>query len=208
MANCRRARGMTHVSPSEKGHHYCTSLARGSARADTVMRGGPVDFFDDLRATFTNRYAHTAVEWRGRAYSYGELERLALAAGALLRERGMGPGERVAVWTSDRFAFLLAHLGALFGGGVSLPLNPRFTREEMRHFLADSGAAAVVGDPDNVPLLDELRPALPILPSTVSANEIATASYRSASHIPTAIDEPCLILYSSGTTGRPKGVVH
>ena len=163
---------------------------------------------DDLRTTFANRTARTAVEWRGRAYSYGELERLALAAGALLRERGMAPGERVAVWTADRFAFLVAHLGVLLGGGVGLPLNPKFTREEMRHFLADSGAAVVVSDPDNLPLLDELRSSLPDLRSFVTPEEVTNAPHRSAHHAATAPDDPCLILYSSGTTGRPKGVVH
>jgi malonyl-CoA/methylmalonyl-CoA synthetase len=167
-----------------------------------------VSFFDDLHATFADRSAHTAVEWRGRAYSYGELERLAIAAGALLRDRGMGPGERVAVWTADRFAFLVTHLGVLLGGGVSLPLNSRFTREEMRHFLADSGAKVVVGDPDGLPLLDELRPGLPDLRSVITAREVADAPHYTARRVPTAPDDPCLILYSSGTTGRPKGVVH
>jgi malonyl-CoA/methylmalonyl-CoA synthetase len=167
-----------------------------------------VNFLDDLRATFADRTAHTAVVWRGRAYSYGELERLALAAGALLRDSGMGPGERVAVWTADRFAFLVAHLGVLLGGGVSLPLNPRFTREEMRHFLADSGAAVVVGDPGGVPLLDELHPGLPDLRSVVTADEVAKAPHRPIHRVPTGPDDPCLILYSSGTTGRPKGVAH
>src|SRR5262245_7181509 len=174
----------------------------------TVLWGGHVNFLDDLHATFASRAAHTAVEWRGRAYSYGELERLALAAGALLRDRGMEPGERVAVWTADRFAFLVAHLGVLLGGGVSLPLNPKFTREEMRHFLTDSGAAVVVSDPDGAALLNELRPSLPDLRSVVTANEVATAPPCSARGVQTAPGEPCLILYSSGTTGRPKGVVH
>jgi malonyl-CoA/methylmalonyl-CoA synthetase len=167
-----------------------------------------VSFLDDLCATFAARAAHTAVEWRGRAYSYAELERLALGAGALLQYRGMGPGERVAVWTADRFAFLVAHLGVLLAGGVSLPLNPRFTREEMRHFLADGGAAVVVGDPDNLPLVDDLRPGLPELRGVVAANEITAAPHTAARPTPTAADDPCLILYSSGTTGRPKGVVH
>lgn len=164
-------------------------------------------FLDELRETFADLAASTAVEWHGRAYSYGELERLALNAAALLRARGMGPGERVAVWTADRFAFLVAHLGALFGGGVALPLNPRFTREEMRHFLTDSGAAVVVADANQLPTLDELRTALPELTGVVLADEAVTAP-TAARHVPTAAGDPCLILYSSGTTGRPKGVVH
>lgn len=166
-----------------------------------------MNFLDDLRATFASRSAHTAVEYGGRAHTYGELERLALAAGALLRDRGMGSGERVAIWTADRFAFLVAHLGVLLGGGVSLPLNPKFTREEMRHFLTDSGAAVVVGDPDGLPLLNELRPALPGLRGVVTGSEIAAAPGPGV-HLPTPREAPCLILYSSGTTGRPKGVVH
>ena len=87
--------------------------------------------------------------------------------------RGMGPGERVAVWTADRFAFLVTHLGVLLGGGVSLPLNPKFTREEMRYFLADSGAAVVVGDPD-CPAPRRTAPGLPGLRSVATAEKSRT----------------------------------
>jgi malonyl-CoA/methylmalonyl-CoA synthetase len=165
-------------------------------------------FLDELRATFADRAAHSALEHRGRAYSYGELGALAGGAAAVLRRHGMAPGERVAVSTADRFTFLVAHLGVLLGGGISLPLNPKFTREEMRHFLADSAARVVVADPDRLPVLESLRTELRAPQSAVTTSEIATAAPQPLPHVSTGPDDPCLILYSSGTTGWPKGVVH
>jgi malonyl-CoA/methylmalonyl-CoA synthetase len=165
-------------------------------------------FLDELRTTFADRAARSALEYRGRAYSYGELESLVGGAAATFRRHGMAPGDRVAVSTADRFAFLVAHLGVLLGGGVSLPLNPRFTRDEMRHFLADSAARVLVADPDRLPALESPRAELPELRSVITAAEVTAAPPQPLPDTPPSPDDPCLILYSSGTTGWPKGVVH
>ena len=69
----------------------------------------------------------------------------------------------MAIITAEKLPFLAAHLGTLFAGAVSLPLNPRLTREELRYFLQDSGARAVVAGDDQCPVIESLRTELPEL---------------------------------------------
>src|SRR5262245_16453956 len=95
-------------------------------------------FLQTLRTTFAARTSYPALAHHGRTMAYGELERLARNAAAWLQALGVDKGDRVALCTGDKLAFLIAHLGALFAGAVSLPLNPKFTREELRFFLSDS----------------------------------------------------------------------
>jgi malonyl-CoA/methylmalonyl-CoA synthetase len=165
-------------------------------------------FHDELRATFEKRGDQAALVHRGRTFSYADLDHLACNAAALLQQRGMTSGDRVVLWTAAKFPFLIAHLGVLYGGGVSLPLNPKFTREEMRHFVTDSGALlAVVGD-EQRPLLESLRPEAPELIALVGDKELTTAPDAPLRASAPGANDPCLLVYSSGTTGWPKGVVH
>jgi malonyl-CoA/methylmalonyl-CoA synthetase len=165
-------------------------------------------FLDDLRAAVADRAAQPAVIHRDRTFTYGDLDDRARRAAAWLQGLGVAPGDRVVLCTSEKLPFLVAHLGALYAGAVSVPVNPRFPREELRYVLADSGArAAVVGD-EQRPILEELRPNLPELAAVAAdaaAWDVPAAHWREPA---VGRDDACLILYSSGTTGRPKGVVH
>jgi malonyl-CoA/methylmalonyl-CoA synthetase len=165
-------------------------------------------FLYELQATFADKADHVALIHRGRSVAYGELDVRARRCAAWLQQQGVAKGDRVALHTADKLAFLVAHLATLYAGGVSLPLNPRFTREEIRFFLADCGARVAVGGADQLSLLDGLRGQLPELRSViadVAAWEAPDARYQEQV---SAADDPCLIIYSSGTTGWPKGVVH
>jgi malonyl-CoA/methylmalonyl-CoA synthetase len=165
-------------------------------------------FLNELCAAFAARAQRPAIRHGDRVYAYAELERHAERAAALLQHAGMGSGDRVVVCTAAKLAFLFAHLGVLFGGGVSLPLNPRFTREELRYFLADSDASVVVAGPEQKEIVEGLHADLPGLRCVVADKDIATAPVATPQAVERQADDACLMIYSSGTTGQPKGVVH
>jgi len=165
-------------------------------------------FVDELRTVFADRAGKPALIHRDRVYSFAELDERARRAAARFQNLGVAPGDRVFLCTAEKLPFLVAHLGATYAGAVALPVNPRFPREELRYVLEDSGArVAVVGDQPR-PLVDELRPALSELTAIVPDSDVWEAPAARPREPAIGPNDACLMIYSSGTTGRPKGVVH
>ena len=141
---------------------------------------------------------------------------VARAAGAL-HSLGVRPGERVLLLMRDTPEFAAAWLETVHAGAVAIALNSKLSAEEFRHVLADSGARlAIVED-----LFAAARPDLAAEHAavTVIAGEGgrggAARSWREAWEraLPRAAfdaqpDTPAFWLYSSGTTGKPKGIIH
>src|SRR5580698_940795 len=145
---------------------------------DTSM---PHHFVHDLRAVFESRAARPAIVHQGRTFTYGELDRQARHFASRLQAAGVAPGDRVALFSEKKLPFLVAHLGVFFAGGVPLPLNPRFTREEMRYFLADSEARAVLAGDGQRGLVESLAAELarpPHVIPDVSVFEAGTTAFR------------------------------
>jgi len=168
-------------------------------------------FLHALDETFQRHSHRRAVVYRDRTFTHGDLLTRAVEGAGWLQSLGVNKGDRVVLCTSNKLAFIFGHLATLFAGAVTLPLNPRFTREELRFFLTDSGArAAVVGD-EAGPILESLRPEVPELRALIpdeSVLSFPSTTYHSPLTTHHSPQDPCLILYSSGTTGWPKGVVH
>jgi len=162
-------------------------------------------FLDELRATFAAQAGRPALVYQGRTYANADLDRHARRGAALLQQRGVGAGDRVLLVTPSRVPFLLAHLSVLYAGGVPLPLNPKFTRDELRYFLTDSEARLAIAGAGQSELLRSL---LADPQAVVSEEEVMAAPEAVPRAVTPAAGDACLLMYSSGTTGWPKGVVH
>ncbi|MFC6838202.1 class I adenylate-forming enzyme family protein [Halomarina ordinaria] len=145
----------------------------------------------------------------GRLLTYAALSRRTNAAANAFARLGVDPGDRVAVCLDNRLAFLTAHLGALKRGAVTVPVNTQFTDAEVRYVLDVSDVSVLVTDEAFASVADAVD-------ATLTVDGSAGDDYRSALEAaddeatvhPRRSDELAEILYTSGTTGRPKGVRH
>jgi 2-furoate---CoA ligase len=145
--------------------------------------------------------------------SYGQLHDRALTLGAAFAGLGVGPGDRVLIALKNRWEHALAYWALQTIGGVPVPVNHRFAPAELAYVLGDSGARAVLfeGATTDAVLEGARGRAIRLIgiDDDPPAGAVAFASLlegrESVARVPAERDLS-LILYTSGTTGRPKGV--
>ncbi|WP_422768957.1 amino acid adenylation domain-containing protein [Plantactinospora sp. WMMC1484] len=142
----------------------------------------------------------TAVVADGRAYTYADVANAANSVAAWLAARGLRPGEPVAVEMDKGWEQIPAVLGTLLAGGAYVPVDTTQPAERRRRIMRDTGARFVLTQS----WLTE--PAHADLPVTVAEVERLPAAEAPRPQ-PVAAGEPAYIMYTSGTTGVPKGVV-
>jgi acyl-CoA synthetase (AMP-forming)/AMP-acid ligase II len=118
-------------------------------------------FIELLNHQFRENSSRPAVIYHHRIFTFGELAERAAAIGGFLGEKGLKKGDIVILYTPEKLSFLLIHLGIILCGGVSLPLNPNFTSEEMIYFLNDSGARFVFASGQQASIIDKIKSKCP-----------------------------------------------
>jgi benzoate-CoA ligase family protein len=150
-----------------------------------------------------------AITWSGGTVTYRQLFGLACAAGRRLGELGVHREERVLLVMDDSPAFAAAFLGAMRVGAVPVPVNPLLQHsEDYDHYLADSLARVALVDGMTI---DKVRGAVERASEQVpllTADEVLALDGIEIDAAATHRDDMAFWLYSSGSTGLPKAVVH
>jgi len=140
--------------------------------------------------------------------SYGSLDDRSARLATLLRERGLEPGDRVGVMLPNVPEFPIAYYGVLRAGGIVVPMNVLLKRREIAYYLEDSGAKLLLawqgfcgeaGDGCG----DAGAELIEVEPASFAATLEARAPAQGLAEV--ADDDTAVILYTSGTTGSPKG---
>jgi len=141
-----------------------------------------------------------------REFSYGELDAMANGVARALLARGLKRGERAAILSANRAEYLAAYYGIIRAGLVAVPVNFKFPRQTIHFIMADAGAKLVFCDAKR---RADCPTDLPAVCFGADGNEgfdrfLDRGAFASVVPAP---DEPAMFLYTSGSTGVPKGVV-
>lgn len=161
---------------------------------------------DLIRAHAAERPDKPAMIFGDDAISYAALDALLDRLAASLQREGVGKGQAVAILAATSIQYGAAFLAALRAGGVPVPLQPSATPEQLAAMIADCGAPVLFLDATGAKALGDAQVSAKIVRLEALDGFLAPEGAKPA---PVAVgpEDPFNIIYSSGTTGVPKGIV-
>jgi len=192
-----------------------------------VERFSRMSVAEALKSRVAEDADRSFIIYGGRKYTFGQIDSRATAMAAALHELGIGAGDRIALALPNWPEFVISTFAAAKLGAVIVPLNPGYTTQELQYMLRHSEAAVVVSaetynDLDYLELFEGLLASLPDLQYLVTVGEadlwyddriyqfedlVSSGEGRALPVVRVdPVEDVFAILYTSGTTGKPKGV--
>lgn len=190
------------------------------------------DILANGRADYPN---NVALKTKNQKWTYQEIDAQTNVIAKGLKKLGIGKGDRVSILMPNSPYFVLGYFGIVKLGAVTVPVNVMFKEQEIAHLLNDSGAVALYTVPAFVPLIQSIASELPSLKSIIVVDTIDSPSDKNTDTFDNQEDSKFIIaslreilnsgeeelnlnyevkdndtasfLYTSGTTGRPKGAM-
>ncbi|HDK36482.1 MAG TPA: long-chain fatty acid--CoA ligase [Bacteroidetes bacterium] len=176
------------------------------------------DLNTSIEHSALSNYSRTAVIHADRRYSYKEIYNSILNLACGLQKLGIGRGDRVAIMLPNIPLFPIAYYAILQIGAVVVPINTMFREPEIHYILEDSESLAIIIRDE---ILEEVGRAAEDIDScahiivlgenlpgeAVDLNELLDEANLNPEGVRVTPDDPAVILYTSGTTGRPRGAV-
>ena len=168
-----------------------------------------------LRRSCERNPERTALIDGDRVFTWRQFERRVAALAGVLRSRGLQSGDRVAMLSHNGPEYFEFSYGVPWAGGVIVPLNNKLSAADLAYILDHSGARVLIADEDFRGLIEDLAPGLPGLEwvlyfrpgSDASEYEALLAATPPMPDQLRGYEDLAGIFYTSGTTGRPKGVM-
>ena len=172
-----------------------------------------------LRDGHTHHPEETALIFAEQTWTYAEVDTLTDRLATNLLAQGLKPGDRVALHMSNCPELVFSYYGCFKVGAIAVPINERMGPSEIEYFLQHSEARFYIGQPDLYQPVLSIRPHLPQLhqcyltgdsqfPDAGAFQNLLTASSGTIELPAVEPGQVAAILYTSGTTARPKGVTH
>ncbi|MGH9719249.1 MAG: AMP-binding protein, partial [Bryobacteraceae bacterium] len=133
--------------------------------------------------------------------TFGEVRDRAARMATALRRRGLGPGDRVAVYLANRIEFIDLFVACVQAGLILVPINVLYRDREIAHIVADAEPALIVTTAPNMGLFPGGAPLVDVVVLAAEAQRAEPLAERP----PIDGDAPAALVYTSGTTGRSKG---
>ncbi|MED0677175.1 fatty acid--CoA ligase family protein [Aneurinibacillus thermoaerophilus] len=174
---------------------------------------------DNIERSAREHANRTAYMFQGMQATYDELYRQARNVAGYLSKKGVGKGDHVALLLGNSPHFLISYYGILLTGAAVVPINPIYTWKEILYILHDSRAKVAIAIASLLPTFEKVKQTLPNLQEVVlvggeSEHEWTSAFEKMIAHSSEGWRRPditeddlAVILYTSGTTGQPKGAM-